>query len=190
MLVSLWWNWSLGSLRLKHAWRLLTGISIWPLGKCECDWHFFCWRPYAWRLLTGFSIWRLDNAVGSFYAHATVECPPDISSCDLHQILFRSPGLNISSMYNATSNPSASTDCKGQEQSNHISSSPASDAVRTSSRASDCISTPHFERIWWDKGSDLRRPVSIWRPLPRSGFSILGDCIIEGLDDFFNLFSC
>lgn len=187
MLVSLWWKWSLGKIRLKQAWRLLTGISIWLLGYCH--WHFFYWCPCTWRLLTGFSIWRLDNAVGSFYAHATVEYPTNISSCDLHQILFRSPSLHISSMNNATSKPSVSTDCKSQEQNNHSSSSPGWDVLKANSRASDCTSTPHFERIWWDKGSDLRRPVSIWRPLPRSGFSILGDCIIEGLDDF-KLFSC
>ncbi|TKY54291.1 Vacuolar protein sorting-associated protein 13C [Spatholobus suberectus] len=44
------------------------------------------------------------------------------------------------------------------------------------------MSTPNFERIWWDKGSDLRRPVSIWRPITRHGYSVLGDCITEGLE--------
>lgn len=145
-------------------------------------WCFLCNKcPCAWRLTTGFSIWRLDNAVGSFYAHAAVEHPPKISGCELHQVLFRNPSLLYSSMHNATSSTSVGSGGKSQEQSNH-SSSAGWDILRSISRGSDCMSTPHFERIWWDKGSDLRRPVSIWRPLPRPGFSVLGDCITEGLD--------
>ncbi|KAK4405432.1 putative vacuolar protein sorting-associated protein 13A [Sesamum angolense] len=44
------------------------------------------------------------------------------------------------------------------------------------------MSTPNFERIWWDRGGDIRRPFSIWRPIPRLGYAILGDCITEGLE--------
>ncbi|KAL4193113.1 hypothetical protein AMTRI_Chr06g197730 [Amborella trichopoda] len=57
------------------------------------------------------------------------------------------------------------------------------DMLRSISKSSSYyMSTPHFERIWWDKGSDHRKPVSIWRPLPRPGFTILGDCITVGLE--------
>ncbi|CAM6091491.1 unnamed protein product [Calypogeia fissa] len=41
---------------------------------------------------------------------------------------------------------------------------------------------PQFERIWWDKGSDSRQGVSIWRPKTSSGYPILGDCLVEGLE--------
>lgn len=44
------------------------------------------------------------------------------------------------------------------------------------------MSTPHFERIWWDRGYDLGKPISIWRPVPRPGFAPLADCITEGFD--------
>ncbi|KAK6160946.1 hypothetical protein DH2020_004327 [Rehmannia glutinosa] len=57
------------------------------------------------------------------------------------------------------------------------------DVLRSISKASTYyMSTPNFERIWWDRGGDLRRPFSIWRPLPRLGYAILGDCITEGLE--------
>lgn len=133
------------------------------------------------RSSTGISIWRTDNAVGSFFAHATVDFPPKGSACDLHQILFRNSSLLFSSMYNVTY-PSASDEYKSQEQSHQSSTSAGWEILRSISRASDYMSTPQFERIWLDKGCDLRRPVSIWRPLPRPGFSILGDCITEGLE--------
>ncbi|CAM6085299.1 unnamed protein product [Calypogeia fissa] len=41
---------------------------------------------------------------------------------------------------------------------------------------------PQFERIWWDKGSDSRQGVSIWRPKTSCGYPILGDCLVEGLE--------
>ncbi|KAJ8645273.1 hypothetical protein MRB53_007021 [Persea americana] len=150
-------------------------ITLTEFSDCICS-----VAPNA-RLTTGFSIWRLDNAVGSFYAHAAVEHPPKISGCELHQVLFRNPSLLYSSAHNATSSTSVGSGGKSQEQSNNSGSS-GWDMLRSISRGSDCMSTPHFERIWWDKGSDLRRPVSIWRPLPRPGFSVLGDCITEGLE--------
>ncbi|KAI7737222.1 hypothetical protein M8C21_001545, partial [Ambrosia artemisiifolia] len=68
-----------------------------------------------------------------------------------------------------------------QQRSNQSSSS-GWDTLRSISKASCYMSTPSFERIWWDKGSDIRRPVSVWRPIPRPGFKVLGDCITEGLE--------
>ncbi|MCD7461323.1 hypothetical protein HAX54_045893 [Datura stramonium] len=38
----------------------------------------------------------------------------------------------------------------------------------------------HLDMSQW--GSDLRPAVSIWRPIRRPGFAVLGDCITEGLE--------
>ncbi|XP_077211040.1 calcium-dependent lipid-binding family protein isoform X2 [Tasmannia lanceolata] len=135
------------------------------------------------RVSSGFSIWHLDNAIGTFYAHNAMECPPKDKCWDLHQILFRNPSLHRSSTNKSASYFPVENDYKSQKGSNHSGSSSGWEIIRSISVASNCyMSTPHFERIWWDKGCDIRKPVSIWRPLPRPGFSILGDCIIEGLE--------
>ncbi|XP_020693465.1 uncharacterized protein LOC110107531 [Dendrobium catenatum] len=128
------------------------------------------------RALSGFSIWHVDNVLGSFYAHSSVDYPSKDESFDLHQILLRYPNWHFSVKKNPQS---ASHD---QQTFNSSNASSGWDILRTLSQTSYFMSTPHFERIWWDKGSDLRRPISIWRPIPRQGFAPLGDCITEGLE--------
>ncbi|KAK8929011.1 hypothetical protein KSP39_PZI017866 [Platanthera zijinensis] len=131
------------------------------------------------RAISGFSIWHVDNVLGSFYAHSSVDCPPKIESVDLHQVLLRNPNWHLSVR---KTSPSVGFDQQSQQNSNSGNASSGWDILRTLSGASYFISTPHFERIWWDKGSDFRRPISIWRPISRPGFAALGDCITEGFE--------
>ncbi|XP_012842600.1 PREDICTED: uncharacterized protein LOC105962815 isoform X1 [Erythranthe guttata] len=132
---------------------------------------------------SGFSIWRLDNCLGSFYAHPSSGCPSRDSCFDLNHLL-----LWNSSQRQSSSNESLLDFNTGQENaclqtSNQGSTSSGWDVLRSISKASTYyMSTPNFERIWWDRGGDLRRPFSIWRPIPRLGYAILGDCITEGLE--------
>ncbi|WOL14400.1 hypothetical protein Cni_G23180 [Canna indica] len=128
------------------------------------------------RVPSSFSIWRVDNVVGSFYAHNSVDCPSEAECFNLHQILLRDADDNGSK---------ETTDKKPQyeEDGNSSSSSSGWDILRSLSGATAyCMSTPHFERIWWDKGCDVRRSISIWRPVRRQGFAALGDCVTEGLE--------
>ncbi|KAM7278379.1 hypothetical protein ACFE04_005513 [Oxalis oulophora] len=139
--------------------------------------------PSTTQFDNGFSIWRVNNVVGSFYAQSSTDRPPKSNSCDLSHLL----------LWNLTRHQS-STEClpdlkigqdyDSQRASNNQSTSASGwDAIRSISKATSCfMSTPNFERIWWDKGSDTRRSVSIWRPIARPGYAILGDCIIEGLE--------
>uniref|UniRef100_A0A7N0UXF0 PH domain-containing protein n=1 Tax=Kalanchoe fedtschenkoi TaxID=63787 RepID=A0A7N0UXF0_KALFE len=126
----------------------------------------------------GFSIWRCDNVLGSFYAHPSAECPPKPLCCDLSYML-----LWYSSMHKkSASETTTTTDSITQDRAQNPNSS-GWDILRSISKASNCyISTPNFERIWWDRGSDVRRPVSIWRPIPRPGYAVLGDCVTEGIE--------
>ncbi|KAF3970469.1 hypothetical protein CMV_005848 [Castanea mollissima] len=129
----------------------------------------------------GFSIWRLDNVVGSYFAHPSAECPTKEKSFDLNHLLVN-PNRHHSAPEELASDL---TDDHGyRSQTNeHSANSSGWDIVRSISKATNCyIAIPNFERIWWDKGSDLRRPVSIWRPIARPGYAILGDCITEGLE--------
>uniref|UniRef100_A0ACD5YZI2 Uncharacterized protein n=1 Tax=Avena sativa TaxID=4498 RepID=A0ACD5YZI2_AVESA len=132
------------------------------------------------RMLSGFSIWRVDNVVGTFHAHSSANQPTRTEAFDLHHVLLRNPNCYIIKDLNADSSVQIE---QPTDQLTHRKSTSGWDAVRTLSRPSSyCTSTPHFERIWWDKGGDTRRPFSIWRPLPRFGFASVGDCITEGLE--------
>lgn len=131
---------------------------------------------------SGFSIWRLDNVLGSFSAHCSTECPSKGYCCDLNHLLWNSYRHHSSSKESAP-DFSSGHDYGSQHTTNQNANSPGWDIIRSISKATTChMSTPNFERIWWDKGSDIRRPVSIWRPIAHPGYAILGDCITEGLD--------
>ncbi|XP_042516642.1 uncharacterized protein LOC122090931 isoform X2 [Macadamia integrifolia] len=134
------------------------------------------------RFSSGFSIWCLDNVVGSFFAHPAAECPSN-SGCELSHILLRNSNWFRSS---SESNASDGTHNRGdgdQQGSKKSASSSGWDILRSISKPSKCfMSTPHFERIWWDRGGDLRQAFSVWRPIPHPGYAILGDCITEGLE--------
>ncbi|KAJ1696999.1 hypothetical protein LUZ63_005511 [Rhynchospora breviuscula] len=129
---------------------------------------------------SGLSVWRVDNVLNSFYTHNSVEVPPQGMSLDLHQILLRNPKYCTGNVPDSTAS--------SKKEHTHQSGEPEKggsvwDVVRSKSKSSSYYtSTPQFERIWWDKGCDVRRPVSIWRPIPRPGFAPLGDCITEGLE--------
>ncbi|KAJ3675683.1 hypothetical protein LUZ60_004725 [Juncus effusus] len=128
---------------------------------------------------TGFSIWRADNVLNSFHAHNSVELPQN-EALDLQQILLRNPNSFKSKIPDSTVKTESQID---QLSGSHKSGS-GWDIVRSLSKSSSYYtSTPHFERMWWDKGSEsVRKPVSIWRPVARPGFAPLGDCILEGME--------
>ncbi|KAK2971030.1 hypothetical protein RJ640_025804 [Escallonia rubra] len=130
---------------------------------------------------SGFSIWRVDNVLGSFYAHPSASCPPKDSCLDLNHLVRWN-----SSRHHFSSKESVSTSTEHEYEHRQASSQTASssgwDILRSISKTNCYMSTPNFERVWWDRGSDLRRPVSIWRPMPRPGYAILGDCITEGVE--------
>ncbi|KAI8561923.1 hypothetical protein RHMOL_Rhmol04G0379800 [Rhododendron molle] len=131
----------------------------------------------------GFSIWQLDNVLGSFYAHPTSECPSKDSCYDLNQLPLWNSSWHHFSSKEPTSNENGQHENVSHQSSNQSTSSAGWDVLRSISKETNYyMSTPNFERIWWDKGSDIRRPVSIWRPVPRPGYGILGDCVTEGLE--------
>ncbi|KAD5802908.1 hypothetical protein E3N88_14268 [Mikania micrantha] len=133
---------------------------------------------------SGFSIWRLDNLLGSFHAKASVSCLPQEICYDLNHLLLLNSSWHRLSTRESRSDVIVDNEKTHQQASNQgiTSSSSGWDVLRSVSKASCYVSTPSFERIWWDKGGDIRTPVSVWRPIPRPGFKIFGDCITEGLE--------
>ncbi|KAH9312827.1 hypothetical protein KI387_027862 [Taxus chinensis] len=131
----------------------------------------------------GFSIWRIENAFGSFLAHTSVEPPPKSIVCDLREMLRRN--YNDPSFSSKTTNLETSSESIVERNLglDHKASMSLSDGTVSMSRLGRYyISTPKFELIWWDKGSETRHSVSIWRPIPPPGYASIGDSIVEGLD--------
>ncbi|CAN7131404.1 unnamed protein product [Brassica rapa subsp. narinosa] len=129
---------------------------------------------------SGFSIWRADNVLGSFYAHSSTAAPSKQYSPGLSHCLLWNP-LQMKTSPISDSSPTGGS--QSEQTSDQTGNSSGWDIVRSISKPTSYhVSTSNFERIWWDKGGDLRRPVSIWRPIPRPGFAILGDSITEGLE--------
>lgn len=121
----------------------------------------------------------MDNVIASFYAHASTEQPTRTEALDLHHVLLRNPNCYIVKDLNADS--PVENDQSSDQLTHHRKGTSGWDVLRTLSRPSTyCVSTPHFERIWWDKGNETKKPFSIWRPLPRFGFASVGDCVTEG----------
>lgn len=131
------------------------------------------------RFPSGLSVWRVDNVLNSFYVHNSVEVPPRGKSLDLHQILLRNPKHCTNNIHDSTA--SSKNDGNTHQSGGSQKGGSGWDVVRSISKSTSYYtSTPQFERIWWDKGCDVRHPVSIWRPITRPGFASLGDCITEG----------
>lgn len=137
----------------------------------------------------GFSIWRLDNCIGSFYAQPSVDNPSKECCFDLNHILIWNSSQRQSSSSQSVLDMSTELKNECPQTGNEGAKSSVWDVLRSISKATSCcMSIPSFERIWWDRGGDLRRPFSIWRPIPRPGYAVLGDCITDGLESY--LISC
>ncbi|XP_028786889.1 uncharacterized protein LOC114742843 [Neltuma alba] len=131
---------------------------------------------------SGFSIWRLDNVIGSFFAHSSIECPREDRCYGLNHLLLWNSNQVSSYLVDpvADFNSDHDDEYQGLDQSMNTSEW---DILSSISRgASFYMSTPNFERIWWDKGTDLHHSVSIWRPIAHLGYAALADCITEGLE--------
>ncbi|XP_021714350.1 uncharacterized protein LOC110682332 isoform X2 [Chenopodium quinoa] len=131
---------------------------------------------------SGFSIWRLDNILGSFYSHPSADCPSKQFCYDLIPCLKWRAYRHHSSYSKPASKLCHEDEPAVSQGSKQNSSSSGWDILRSRVSHKCFMSVPNFERIWWDKGGEFRRTVSIWRPIPRPGYAILGDCITDGLE--------
>ncbi|XP_074301933.1 uncharacterized protein LOC141633346 isoform X1 [Silene latifolia] len=145
----------------------------------ECIYHVPCNRRFP----LGFSIWRLDTMLGTFCASPSVDCPPKEICYDLVHCLKWGGYWHHHSSERPAAKPNLNNESIVSQGSGQNSNTSGWDVLRSYSRSHNCfMSIPNFERIWWDKGGEFRRPVSIWRPIIRPGYAILGDCITEGLE--------
>jgi len=142
---------------------------------------------YRGRYKNGCSIWRMENAAGSFYAHLSTTPPLRPQTRELSETLLRT----VSHIVMDADRPVMDADkpdlASNQSKLKRLpSANPRIDSVASGRHTTGryLITTPQFERLWWDKGSEFRPPASIWRPIVPSGYAIVGDCLIRGYVNF------
>lgn len=126
----------------------------------------------------------MENAAGSFYAHFSITRPPRPLARDLSETLLRTVSHIVTDM----DKPEIITDSASSQGSLRRIPSASSriDSMASGRHNSGryLITTPRFERMWWDKGSEFRPAASIWRPVVPAGYAIAGDCLVRGYDSF------
>ena len=118
------------------------------------------------------SLWCVNNGACTFWASRGLDPPERGPLADVRSPLEPAP-LTASSTSSATAAPAAQ-----QTPSPFALSLPAS---RDQSQA--VLPTAHaveFVRIWWDKGAQTRRKLSLWRPVAPQGFIPVGDAAVDG----------
>lgn len=139
----------------------------------------------------GCSIWRMENAAGSFYAHFSTTSPLKPLIRELSETLLRT----VSHIVMDADRPVVDGDkldlASNQSMLRRLpSANPRIDSMASGRHTTGryLITTPQFERLWWDKGSEFRHPASIWRPIVPSGYAIVGDCLVRGYAKFLFCF--
>lgn len=129
----------------------------------------------------------MENAAGSFYAHFLTTPPSGRLICELSQTLLRTVSHIVMDADRPVMSVEGSDLASNQSMLRRLpSANPRIDSMASGRHTTGryLITTPQFERLWWDKGSEFRPPASIWRPIVPSGYAIVGDCLVRGYVDF------
>ncbi|KAI5061209.1 hypothetical protein GOP47_0023714 [Adiantum capillus-veneris] len=128
-----------------------------------------------------FSIWRIENVAGSFLAHLSLKPPARSEIYDVRDVAF--DGENDDRVGVESSEPGNKVKGGAPKQHEQRPSLSGVENFEATAKAGRMIATTaQFDRMWWDKGSENRRIISIWRPVPPPGYVFVGDHITEGLE--------
>lgn len=127
------------------------------------------------------TIWRVQNSMGSFFASHNLSSPSSAFAFDLRdelQVHDSNPNNSSSNGDSAVNSSDLSTERSISKRS--LSSLRGSSRALSSQSLKHYASTTNFERLWWDKGGETKRHVSLWRPIAPSGYAMFGDVSVEG----------
>eukprot|EP00897_Mesotaenium_endlicherianum_P008373 jgi/Mesen1/7564/ME000392S06833 len=135
------------------------------------------------------SIWNVDNSVGTFFASAGLEPPGRALPQELRADLrygTSADGASDDDDSDKKGGGGGAQLSRAPTQSRSASSRADLHTRQASSKmpaaARQYLTVPDLERIWWDKGSDSKRHVTIWRPQAPPGYAILGDIVVDGFE--------
>ncbi|KAF5735104.1 hypothetical protein HS088_TW15G00604 [Tripterygium wilfordii] len=113
------------------------------------------------------AFWRVDNSVGTFLPADPMTFSLIGKAYELRHMIFAyaedSSKASVSSPVRAS--------LSGQAENS---------AAANSGRHFEAVAT--FQLIWWNRGSNSRKKVSIWRPVVPQGMVYFGDCAVKGYE--------
>ncbi|KAG0568137.1 hypothetical protein KC19_7G189300 [Ceratodon purpureus] len=165
---------SLSSIRCIRS-DLVTSGSL-------SDCIYYCPPDDRGKHENGCSIWRIENAAGSFYAHSATTPPSRSLTRDLSETLLRTVSHIVMDMDRPELKVDVGPNQASLRRLPSVNSRIDSMASGRHSTGRYLITTPRFERLWWDKGSEFRSAASIWRPVVPAGYAFVGDCLVQGLE--------
>lgn len=129
------------------------------------------------------AFWRVDNSVGTFL-------PADPST---YNLLGRAYDLcHLIFGFQDVSSPSfGSSDVQSSQSGNSQNLQSERAVAVNSGRRFEVVAS--FRLIWWNQGSNLRKKLSIWRPVVPQGMIYFGDIAVNGYDlwiCYYLLFVC
>eukprot|EP01018_Ginkgo_biloba_P007485 Gb_23775 [translate_table: standard] len=119
------------------------------------------------------AFWRVDNSVGSFLPRQCEAEHSNWKAYDLRHVIF---GYNEYDSQPSRRKPvqDSSIDTNGTVM--HLERS----VTISSGRRYESVA--RFELVWWNRGSGLRKKLSIWRPIVPAGCVYLGDIAVQGYE--------
>ncbi|XP_057872719.2 uncharacterized protein LOC131078906 isoform X2 [Cryptomeria japonica] len=119
------------------------------------------------------AFWRVDNSVGTFLPTQSETGHGKLLAYDFRFIIF---GYNDEHLQTSIPKPVHGSNLPTNEEVMHLERS----ASISSGRRYESVA--QFELVWWNRGSSLKKKVSIWRPQVPSGYVYLGDIATPGFE--------
>ncbi|KAK9984845.1 hypothetical protein SO802_034370 [Lithocarpus litseifolius] len=122
--------------------------------------------------LSSLSFWRIDNSLGTFLPADPANFSLKPKAYDLRHMIF---GLS-EDFAKAPTSTDAQTSPSG-----HLHNQQSGRSIAASSgRRFEAVAS--FRLIWWNRGSDSRKKLSIWRPVVPQGMVYFGDIAVKGYE--------
>lgn len=119
----------------------------------------------------------MDNAAGSFLPADPTTFSVRGTAYELRHTIFGFPEVSHEVPKSSDSHASPS-----QTETSHLEKSP----IVTSGQRFEAVA--NFQLIWWNRGSNSKKKLSIWRPVVPQGKIYFGDVAIKGSVSFIFYF--
>ncbi|XP_023553987.1 uncharacterized protein LOC111811402 [Cucurbita pepo subsp. pepo] len=123
------------------------------------------------RCRSNIALWRVDNAAGSFLPADPTTFSVRGTAYELRRTIFGFPEVYLQMSKSSDSHASPSqTETSLPEKSRIVTSGQHFEAVAD------------FQLIWWNRGSNSKKKLSIWRPVVPQGKIYFGDVVMKGFE--------
>lgn len=117
---------------------------------------------------SSFGFWRVDNSVGTFLPADPLTYSSSGRAYELHHIIFGLLEVSPKAFEHSVAQASSDVQDRPLEKS----------AIPNSGRRFEAVASFHL--IWWNRGSNSKKKLSIWRPIIPEGMVYFGDIAVKG----------